>query len=133
METAVAPGKLCFTIPDSAVIEHQLEVGEFISTLSEFGCRFSLEEFGSGQKNYDYIKEIQIDFVTVKSTFVNDAKNDPKDFAMAKSINELVHFMGKKTIARQPRTGDIGETIKEIGIDFVHDLKSQSVIELPTA
>jgi EAL domain-containing protein (putative c-di-GMP-specific phosphodiesterase class I) len=60
--------------------------------------------------------------VTVRTSFVADAQKNPKDFAMAKSINELVHFMGKKTVAKQDPGADLGEVMREIGIDFLHDL-----------
>ena len=103
METPVPPGKICFEIPDRDVVENVVEAGELINTLKEFGCRFVLDEFGSGHDNYDYVKELDVDFVTVKTGFVGDAQKNPKDFAMAKSINELVHFMGKKTSRNKSR------------------------------
>ena len=126
METPVPPGKICFEIPDRSVVENVIEAGELIRTLKEFGCRFVLDEFGSGHDNYDYVKELDVDFVTVQTDFVTDAAKDPKDFAMAKSINELVHFMGKKTVAKQAPGMDLQETMREIGIDFLYDLSEQA-------
>ncbi len=122
METPVPPGRICFALSDHDVVENIIEVGELISTLKEFGCRFVLDEFGSGHENYDYIKTVDVDFVTVKTGFISDAQKNPKDFAMAKSINELVHFMGKKTIAKQAAGLDLAPTMREIGIDFLYDL-----------
>ena len=122
MQVAVPPGRICFELPDRDVVENVVGAGELISTLKEFGCRFVLDEFGSGHANYDYIKEVDMDFVSIKSSFISDAGNNPKDFAMAKSINELVHFMGKKTIGKQAAGTDLLQTMSEIGIDFVHDL-----------
>ena len=55
-----------------------------------------------------------------------DAQKSPKDFAMAKSINELVHFMGKKTIGKQQAGLELAETMREIGIDFLYDLAEQT-------
>ena len=121
MQSPVPPGRICFGLADHDVVEHVAGVAELIGTLREFGCRFVLDEFGSGHANYDYIKDIDIDFVTIRSGFVADAGKSPKDFAMAKSINELVHFMGKKTIAKQVPGADLAATMREIGIDFLHD------------
>ncbi|MEE2984407.1 MAG: DUF1631 family protein [Pseudomonadota bacterium] len=126
METPVPPGKICFEIPDRDVVDNVVEAGDLISSMKEFGCRFVLDEFGSGHDNYDYIKELDVDFVTVKTGFVADAQKSPKDFAMAKSINELVHFMGKKTIAKQQAGLELAETMREIGIDFLYDLAEQA-------
>ncbi|MEX2479222.1 MAG: DUF1631 family protein [Gammaproteobacteria bacterium] len=121
METPVPPGRICFGLADHDVVDNVIGVGDLIGTLKEFGCRFVLDEFGSGHANYDYIKTIAIDYVTIRSGFVADASRSPKDFAMAKSINELVHFMGKKTVAKQTPGVDLGDTMREIGIDFLHD------------
>ncbi len=125
MEVPVPPGKLCFEILDRDVVANLVEAGDLISTLKEFGCRFVLDEFGSGHDNYDYIKRLEVDYVTIKSSFVVDAQKNPKDFAMAKSINELVHFMGKKTMAKQERGLDLAATMREIGVDFLYDLNEQ--------
>ncbi|MGB1795270.1 MAG: EAL domain-containing protein [Acidimicrobiales bacterium] len=119
METPVPPGRICFSLPDAVVVDNAVAAGELISVLNSFGCRFLLNEFGSGQDNYDYIKNVDVDFVVVQTSFISDAQKNPKDFAMAKSINELVHFMGKKTIARQSDSEGSGDTIKDIGIDFL--------------
>ncbi len=126
METPVPPGKICFEIPDRDVVANLAEAGDLITTLREFGCRFVLDEFGSGHDNYDYLKRLEVDYVTIKSSFVVDAQKNPKDFAMAKSINELVHFMGKKTMAKQERGLDLAPTMREIGVDFLYDLSEQA-------
>ena len=126
METPVPPGKICFEIPDRDVVANIAEASDLITTLREFGCRFVLDEFGSGHDNYDYIKRLEVDYVTIKTSFVVDAQKNPKDFAMAKSINELVHFMGKKTMAKQERGLDLGPTMREIGVDFLYDLSERA-------
>ena len=40
---------------------------------------------------------------------------------MAKSVNELAHFMGKLTVARMASNDDIDDWIKDLGLDFVID------------
>lgn len=121
IETAVPPGKIFFEISDKDAVSNVTEIAELVRTLKEFGCRFILDEFGSGQGNYDYVKELAVDFVTIQSTYITEAKQNQKDFAMAKSINELVHFMGKKTIGKQDSGTDVVEVLREIGVDFVFD------------
>ena len=67
------------------------------------------------------MKELGVDFVTIQSTYITEAMQNQKDFAMAKSINELVHFMGKQTIDKQDTGNDVGEVLREIGVDFIYD------------
>lgn len=122
METPVPPAKICFAIADRDAVAKLAETAELINTLREFGCRFVLDEFGSGHESYEYVKELAVDFVTIQTAFVLEARQNQKDFAMAKSINELVHFMGKRTIAKQGPDLDLAETLHEIGVDYLHDV-----------
>jgi len=80
METPVPPGRICFAMPDQDVVENVAEVDDLINTLKEFGCHFVLDEFGSGHDNYDYIKGLDVDFVTVKTSFISDASKNQKRF-----------------------------------------------------
>jgi len=121
MHSVVPPGKIVFEINDKDAIANVTETADLMRTLKEFGCRFILDEFGAGQGNYDYVKELAVDFVTIQSEYIAEAKQNPKDFAMAKSINELVHFMGKKTIGKQRVGNDVVEILREIGVDFLYD------------
>ncbi len=50
--------------------------------------------------------------------FVKDIVDDPIDFAMVRSINEIGHVMGKQTIAEFVENDDILEKLREIGVDY---------------
>ncbi|MGH8596394.1 MAG: DUF1631 family protein, partial [Gammaproteobacteria bacterium] len=121
METAVPPAKVCFLIDDKSAVAKLNETADLINTLREFGCQFILSEFGAGQTNYEYLKELAVDFVSIQSSYIIDGKQDPKDFAIAKSINELAHFMGKLTIAKLPNDPHGLDLLREMKVDFVHD------------
>jgi diguanylate cyclase (GGDEF)-like protein len=130
METAVPPGKVFFEITDKDAVANVAETAELVRTLKEFGCRFILDEFGSGQGNYDYVNELAVDFVTIDSRFIGEAAQNQNDFAMAKSINELVHFMGKKTIGKPAANTDVCDVLRDIGVDFVYDKCVTNRVEL---
>lgn len=121
MQTAVPPSKVCFEVADKDAVAKLTETADLVNTLREFGCQFILGEFGGARTNYEYLKELAVDYVSIQQDFVTDARQNQKDFAMAKSMNELIHFMGKLTIARQGGEGGIGDLAKELGIDFIHD------------
>lgn len=121
METAVPPARVCFEIEDRTALARLAETTDLINTLREFGCQFILGEFGGVQGNYEYLKELAVSFVGIQSSAIADARQDPKDHAIAKSINELAHFMGKLTIGRiQGEAGGI-DLLRELKVDFAHD------------
>ena len=121
MQTAVPPSKVCFEIADKDAVAKLAETSDLVNTLREFGCQFILGEFGGARTNYEYLKELAVDYVAIQQDFIDEARQNPKDFAMAKSMNELIHFMGKLTIARQSGEGSVAELAKDIGVDFIHD------------
>jgi diguanylate cyclase (GGDEF)-like protein len=121
MQTAVPPSKVCFEIADKDAVAKLTETADLVNTLREFGCQFILGEFGGARTNYEYLKELAVDYVSIQQDFIDEARQNPKDFAMAKSMNELIHFMGKLTIARQTAEASVADVAKDLGIDFIHD------------
>jgi EAL domain-containing protein (putative c-di-GMP-specific phosphodiesterase class I) len=50
--------------------------------------------------------------------FIKDIAENPYDQAMVKSINEIGHFMGKKTVAEYVENERVLDTLREIGVDY---------------
>ena len=49
---------------------------------------------------------------------MKDILDDKVDFAMVKSINEVGHIMGKKTIAEFVENEKIFSLLNELGVDY---------------
>ena len=59
-----------------------------------------------------------MDFLKIDGVFVKDIANDPIDYAMVKSINDIGKVMGKQTIAEFAEDEAVFNKLKEIGVDF---------------
>lgn len=127
METKVPPGKVVFEVTETAAIERLSTAEEFLRVMKDFGCRFSLEDFGTGNSSYDYLRQLSVDFVKIDGMFVKDLETSASDYAMVKSITEIGHYMGKKTIAELVETKATLDKLKEIGVDYVQG----SLVEKP--
>ena len=82
------------------------------------GCQFSLDDFGTGLSSYSYLRNLPVDFVKIDGVFVKDVATNPSDYAVVRSINEIGHYMGKKTIAEFVEDDGALEQLKEIGVDY---------------
>ncbi|HDP89378.1 MAG TPA: EAL domain-containing protein, partial [Thioalkalivibrio sp.] len=51
-------------------------------------------------------------------SFVKDVVTDPIDLAMVKSINDIGHVMGKRTIAEFVESAEILEKLRELHVDY---------------
>ncbi|MEX2481515.1 MAG: EAL domain-containing protein [Gammaproteobacteria bacterium] len=114
----IAPEKVCFEITETAAIADLMQANLFIHQLKEYGCRFALDDFGSGFSSLAYLKQLPVDFLKIDGAFVRDMVSDAMDFAMVRSINDIGHVMGKQTIAEFVENEATLELLRSLGVDF---------------
>ncbi|MDD1605747.1 MAG: EAL domain-containing protein [Methylococcaceae bacterium] len=110
--------KICFEITETAAIANLSSTIKFITALRERGCLFSLDDFGSGLSSFGYLKNLPVDYLKIDGLFVKDILEDKVDLAMVKSINEVGHVMGKKTIAEFVENEAIFNLLNALGVDY---------------
>lgn len=112
------PSMIKFEITETAAISNLRDATLFIKTLCEFGCQFALDDFGSGLSSFAYLKNLPVCTLKIDGVFVKDILDDPMDEAMVKSINDIGHVMGMKTIAEFVENDAIRQRLQHMGVDF---------------
>lgn len=115
----VAAHSLCFEITETAAISNLSNALQFIETLRKYGCRFALDDFGSGFSSFGYLKKLPVHYLKIDGAFVQGMAQDATDFALVKSINEIGHVLGKATIAEFVEDEATVEKLKAIGVDYI--------------
>ena len=114
----IPPQLVCFEITETVAITHLDRATQFIQDLKAMGCRFLLDDFGSGMSSFSYLKSMNVDFVKIDGTFVHDLLEDPRSLALVRSINDVAHAMGKLTVAEWVETMAVWEALRDIGVDY---------------
>ena len=109
---------ICFEITETTAIANLTSAILLINQLKALGCRFALDDFGSGLSSFGYLKTLPVDYLKIDGAFVRDMVDDPVDCAMVKSINDVGHAMGKKTIAEWAEDKATLDRLEEIGVDY---------------
>ena len=110
--------QLCFEITETAVITNLSKARQFIQALRAIGCKFALDDFGSGLSSFAYLKNLTVDIIKIDGLFVKTIANNSIDRAMVESINNIGHVMGLQTIAEFAENDAIINLLKEIGVDY---------------
>jgi diguanylate cyclase (GGDEF)-like protein/PAS domain S-box-containing protein len=114
----VPPQAICFEITETVAITNLAKAANFIYSLKEIGCRFALDDFGSGMSSFGYLKNLSVDYLKIDGNFIKRILEEPIDLAIIESINQIGHLMGIQTIAEFVESQAILDKITAIGIDF---------------
>ena len=119
MKTGLSSSRICFEITETAAISNLARAAALMQQLKSLGCLFSLDDFGKGASSFTYLKNLSVDYLKIDGGFVIGLIEDPADYAIIESINNIGHSLGIKTIAECVENEPILHKLQEIGVDFV--------------
>ena len=117
-EFRIPPEVICFEITETSAITNLDAAKSFVKALRALGCRFSLDDFGSGMSSFGYLKHLPVDFLKIDGGFVQNLLSDEVDRAMVEAINAIGHVMGKSIIAEFVETDALAVALHGIGVDY---------------
>jgi len=114
----LAEGSMCFEITETAAIANLGNVVHFMRELKTRGCRFALDDFGSGLSSFMYLKTLPVDYLKIDGQFVENVARDPIDRSMVEAISQVGRTMGILTIAERVESEEVLLELGRLGIAF---------------
>ena len=112
------PTTICFEVTETAAIANITKAQKFIRSIKALGCRFALDDFGSGLSSFSYLKDLDVDYLKIDGSFIRDIQHDNNNSSIVEAITQLGKSMGILTVAEFVENDEIIKIIKEIGVDF---------------
>jgi EAL domain-containing protein (putative c-di-GMP-specific phosphodiesterase class I) len=91
----------------------------FMKELQQRGCRFALDDFGSGLSSFMYLRTLPVDFLKIDGQFVAQVAANPIDRNMVEAICKIGRSLGIFTVAECVESEPVLAELKRIGVDFV--------------
>ena len=116
--SGVAANQICFEVTETEAVTNLSSAVHLITRIKEVGCRFALDDFGSGMSSFSYLKNMPVDYLKIDGSFVRNIAEDQTDLAMVSSINQVAHIMGIETIAEYVESDAIRVALESLGVDY---------------
>ncbi len=117
-QKGIPADRICFEITETAAVADLTNTASFMQVFQARGCRFALDDFGSGLSSFAYLKTLPVDYVKIDGLFIKNIEEDPIEFAMVKAINQICQLMGKQTIAEYVESKPALDMLRRIGVNF---------------
>jgi diguanylate cyclase (GGDEF)-like protein/PAS domain S-box-containing protein len=117
-EHPLAVTKLCFEITESVALNDLSSTRRFVDRVRNYGSKLALDDFGAGYTSFNYLKEIPADFIKIDGSFVRDINRNPANYAITRTIVDLTHELGMRSIAEWAETADTIASLIELRVDF---------------
>jgi len=117
--TGVDPQKICFEIRESAVVSQLDQAQRFINVLHGIGCRFALDNFGSGIGSFANLKNLSLDYLKIDGVYTHDVENDSVNREMVAAMVKLARTLDFRVVAEQVEDQASFEALRGLGVDFV--------------
>jgi len=110
---------LCFEITETAAVASLAKATTMMRELKARGCRFALDDFGSGVSSFVYLKTLPVDFLKIDGQFATHVATDAVDRSMVEAIAKIGRAMAVATIAEKVESAEVLTVLKNIGVDYV--------------
>lgn len=110
--------RVTFEIVESEGIENCKEMLNFINKVKKLGCKIAVDDFGTGYSNFEYILELNVDYLKIDASMIKNIVIDPNARAITETIVAFARKVGLKTVAEFVHSREVYELEKQLGVDY---------------
>ncbi len=111
------PTAIGFELTETAVVRDLLHARTFMQALGGLGCRFALDDFGSGMSSFAYLRALPVHLLKVDGGFVREMASDPLARAIVEAVQGVARAVGLETVAECVEDEPTLALARELGLD----------------
>ena len=115
----VTPSEVNLEITESSTLNQRRILLDNMQKLKDIGCEFSLDDFGTGESNLNYIMDMPVKIVKFDRSMVQEFFTNDKAKVVITATVDMVKQLGLQTVAEGVESKEQYEEIKNLGIDYI--------------
>jgi EAL domain-containing protein (putative c-di-GMP-specific phosphodiesterase class I) len=104
---------------ESAVVANLEHARRFVGVLHGMGCKFTLDDFGSGVGSFSNLKNLPMDYLKIDGSFTRNLAHDTVNQAMVTAMIKLARTLNFKVIAEQVEDAAALDYARRMGVDYI--------------
>lgn len=116
--SGVPPEMITFEITESVAVARMQQAQAFMHTLKKIGCKFSLDDFGTGLSSFAYLKLFPVDTLKIDGSFIRDLATNVVSQSVVAAIAEVARVMQLETVAEYVQDEAALSLLRDIGITY---------------
>jgi diguanylate cyclase (GGDEF)-like protein len=118
LATSKVGKRVVFELLESESISDYQKVSKFINEVKRYGAKIAIDDFGSGFSNFSYLTKLDVDYIKIDGSLIENIDSDKNSELVVKTIVEFARHLHVKTIAEYVHSSTVLSKVKSLGIDY---------------
>lgn len=116
--SGIDPSHLILEITETAAVANVQDAINFMREVKQLGCRFALDDFGSGFSSFAYLRQLPVDIVKIDGAFIQNLASSAEDQLFVKALTDVARGLGKTTVAEFVENAATLVLLESFGVDY---------------
>jgi EAL domain-containing protein (putative c-di-GMP-specific phosphodiesterase class I) len=117
-ELKISSNSIGIEITEGLLLDVNKSTTKILNDLREAGAQFLLDDFGTGYSSLLYLKKLDVDYIKIDKSFIQNLSSDSEDIVLCEAIIVMAHKLGLKVIAEGIETKQQQDLLIKIGCDY---------------
>ena len=114
----IRPDALTMEVTENALMEDPETSHSVLTRIREFGCRVSIDDFGTGHSSLAYLKDIPADELKIDRSFVMGMLTDSGDYKIVEHSIGIAKSFGLCVVAEGIESDEMIAELRKLGCDY---------------
>ncbi len=115
----ISPQHINLEITESASTSTKKALLRNMDLLIDYGTSFSLDDFGTGQSNLNYIIDLPVKIAKFDRTMVQSYFSNPRGKHVMNAAIRMIHDMGLSIVSEGVETLEELQVIEDLGVEYI--------------